>query len=181
MVLNSLYVTPRAKTISPLGRMSSCHSIPQQCCLLKILEPLPKPSPLTLLRPAHGSFFQPGVCLFLFYTNDTKQVQWQTRHFRLHYAGLAIAQPSFLRQNGEILSVVLISAILISLLSAAGVCFPIEREGAAANHNQMLPQWNHSTITPPLIWTHFDEFAPQVSSSSMNILTAATNVDISLA
>lgn len=59
MAISPLYVTPRAKTISPLGRMSSCHSVRQQCCPLTIPKPLPKPSPLTLLCPAHASYFYP--------------------------------------------------------------------------------------------------------------------------
>lgn len=100
MAVSPLYVTPRAKTISPLGRMSSCHSVPQQCCPLTI----PKLQPLTLLCPAHASYFHTGV----YCTNDTeRQAQWQVRHFRLHY----LAGHSFtasLRQNGEILSVILI-------------------------------------------------------------------------
>lgn len=51
---------PGEKTISPLGRMSGCHSVLQQCCPLTIPKPLPKPSPLTLC-PAHASYFQPGA------------------------------------------------------------------------------------------------------------------------
>lgn len=49
---------------------------------------------------------------------------------------------AFLRQNGEILSVVLISAVLISLLSAIGGCFSVESRAEAENHNRVLMQWN---------------------------------------
>lgn len=49
---------------------------------------------------------------------------------------------AFLRQNGEILSVVLISAVLISLLSAIGGCFSVESRAEAENHNRVLLQWN---------------------------------------
>lgn len=79
MAVSSLYVSPRAETISPLGRMSSCHSVAKQCCPLTIPKPLPKPSPLTL-RPR--IVFPPRGCC----TNYTeKQAQWLVRHSILHY------------------------------------------------------------------------------------------------
>lgn len=140
MAVSPLYVTPKGKTISPLGRMSSCHSVLQQCCPLTIPKPLPKPSPLTLLCPAHASYFQPRAVAQMTQKNRPSgrldildyTTCWLTGH----------SLTAFLRQNGEILSVVLISTILISLLSAIGGCFSIESKREAANHNHVFLQRN---------------------------------------
>lgn len=154
MAVSPLYVTPRAKTISPLGRMSSCHSVPQQCYPLTIPKPLPKPSPLTLLCPALASYFHPGAVAQM-----TQRSRPSGRLDILYCTTcllvvLVTAWTAFLRQNGEILSVVLISAILISLLSAIGGCFSMKKEREATNHNQVFLQWNLNAIMQSLIYTH---------------------------
>lgn len=137
-----LYVTPRAKTISPLVRMSSCHSVAQQCCPLTIPKPLPKPSPLTLLCTAHASYFKPGAAARM-----TQRSRPSGRLDILYIATTCwlavqvVAWTAFLRQNGEILSVVLIFTILISFLSAIGGCFSIESNRKAVYHNQVCLQW----------------------------------------
>lgn len=56
-----------------------------------------------------------------------------------------VAWTAFLRQNGEILSVVLISAILISLLSAIGGVVFLWR-AREKQQNQVFLQWNLSAI-----------------------------------
>lgn len=114
MAVSPLYVSPRAKTISPLGRMSSCHSVLQQCCPLTLLKPSPKALTFDPTLSGPGILFLPRGCG----KNDTEQqAQWQAGHFRLHYLLAGHSSTAFLRQNGNTLSVVLISLILISFLS----------------------------------------------------------------
>lgn len=96
MALSPLYVTPRAKTISPLGRMSSCHSVPQQCC------PSPHLWPCSVQPTDH---FSTRGLVRKWHRNKPR---WQVRHFRLYYLLAGHSSAAFLRQNGELLSVVLI-------------------------------------------------------------------------
>lgn len=75
---------------------------------------------------------------------------------------------AFLRQNGEIPSVVLISAILISLLSAIGGCFSIASKREAANHDGIsVPE------SSPSFWhifKHLHRSGQQQYNSSENCL-----------
>lgn len=86
----------------------------------------PSPYPSLHLWPALSSprtiFFHPEVVAQM--TQGT--CQWQVGHFRLHYLLAGHSSTAFRRQNGEILRVVLISAILISFSCAIGGCFSIE-------------------------------------------------------
>lgn len=152
MAVSPLYVSPKGKTISPLGRMSSCHSVLQQCCPLTIPKSLPKPSPLTQLYPAHASYFQPGAVAQMTQRNRSTG---RLDILDCTTCWLADHSSTAMIQNGEILSVVLISTILISLLSAIEGWFSIESKGEAANSNQLFLQWNLSAIMSSLFYTHF--------------------------
>lgn len=143
MAVSPLYVSPRAKTISPLGRMSSCHSVQQQCSPLTIPYPSPNLWP-HCVQPTHHISTQ-GCC-----TNDTeKQAQWQVRHFGLHYllTGRLVMARLLSWDKMAKYCVVLILAILISLLSAIGGCFSMEGRREAAKQNRVLLRWNLSVIT----------------------------------
>lgn len=122
-------------------RMSSCHSILQQCCPLTLPKPLPQALTFDPTLSSPGIVFLPRGCG----TNDTKKLpQWQARHFRLHYLLAGHSSTAFLKQNGNTLSTVLISLILIFFLS--GRCLLTESKGEAARHIHVFLQKNLSTI-----------------------------------